>query len=529
MTTRRPDHLRWTSSSAGGPDIDELTYSPKAESPELASADDTDAPAKELTTTSSFRKDPATNHTRESSTRRPRLPSYRSDPNPTDTELVAKRLNQWRRFSRDPYKPPYISSSQPQGEEEELTSRSPRRVRYPGSGWTHLFYDLAWTATFATLAENGEFDEPMDYVSYFVFFAAALWLWASQTLYSVHFYTNDWFHLISIFLQLLIYGGLAATTKGYEITTYIAHPPGVDNLNPGAPSNGEEELERFAAERTALLSAQAMALAFALTRFIHLAQYIRAYYYGRWGAGVPERKYVPWGRIIIDVVHPHVYAIVSGLIVSNMIFFAVVGIVFKEFGTTKVGASLKLGLWVGGFAVEVFSHLWYPLLCRIEFFRAPTDKEVKEARGTISFTQGVTFGNTTQDNGAPNNRSGTANNGIGTNPLPLAGLMLGERLDTITTIILGEGINKFAGTLTSILTAPGVKRVVAVNVVSAAFIIWFITYLYFEGPTVESDLDEGLRRLVWMVTYLPFLASIFLLLVESVYSYERPIDGQQSI
>ncbi|CAE6529202.1 unnamed protein product [Rhizoctonia solani] len=508
----RPNHPEWTSSSTGGPYINELTYSPKAESPELTSPGSAHSPDAKLTATSSPAKDPVTNPTREPSAVRQRPPSYRRNPNPADTELVAKRFNQWRRFSRDPYKPPLTSSSQPQGEGEELTQRSPRRVRYPGSGWTHLFYDLAWTATFATLAENGEFDEPMDYVSYFVFFAAALWLWASQTLYTVHFYTNDWFHLISIFLQLLIYGGLAATTKGYEITTYISHLPGVDNLNPDPPSNGEEELERFAAERTALLSAQAMALAFALTRFIHLAQYLRAYYYGRWGNGVPERKYVPWGRIIIDVVHPHVYAIVTGLIVSNGIFFAVVGIVFEAFAITKVGASLKLGLWVLGFSVEVFSHLWYPLLCRVGFFRDPTSDELKRVR-TITIAQGARADNTAKGKGAADPKHQTANNGIGTNPLPLAGLMLGERLDTVTTIILGEGINKFAGTLTSILTAPGVKRAVAVNVVSAAFIIWFIAYLYFEGPIIESNLDEGLRRLIWMVTYLPFLASIFLLLV----------------
>ncbi|KAH7338450.1 hypothetical protein B0J17DRAFT_768552 [Rhizoctonia solani] len=427
-------------------------------------------------------------------------PSYKRDPDTSQKALIKKRFNQWRRLSRDPYQPPDESLQEEEEEEEELSS-SPRRVRYPGSGWTHLFYDLAWTATFATLAENGEFDEPMDYVSYFAFFAAALWLWTSQTLYTVHFYTNDWFHLISIFLQLLIFGGLAATTKGYEITTYIAHLPGAGDLNPDISSlTGKEELERFAAERTALLSAQAMALAFALTRFIHLVQYIRAYAYGRWGTGASERKYVPWGRIILDLVHPHVYAIVAGLILSNTIFFAVVGIVFTRFGTTRVGASLKLGLWVLGFSLEVGSHLWYPLLCRVGFFRDPTAEDEKAA------------GNA-QGNDAPNSKHKIANNGVGTNPLPLAGLMLGERLDTVTTIILGEGINKFAGTLTSILTAPGMKGIIAVNVVSTALIIWFIAYLYFEGPIVESNLDEGLRRLVWMVTYLPFLASIFLLLV----------------
>ncbi|CAE6529196.1 unnamed protein product [Rhizoctonia solani] len=446
-------------------------------------------------------------------------------------DLVDLRYNQWRRFTRDPFMPPLDGESEskkPKVENQaEPDSDYPRRVRYPGSGWTHLFYDLAWTATFATLSQNGKFDEPLDLLSYFAFFAAVLWLWASQTLYSIHFYTNDWFHLTSIFLQLFIFGMLAATTNGYDVTTYISRTPGGDSLNSPEsqePLSGEEELEEFAANRVAELSARAMAVAFAATRFIHLLQYVRACIYARWGKGAPKRGYTGWGRYVFDYVHPQIFAILIGLIFSNFIFFAVVGIVFTEFGITRLGASLKLGLWIGGFLLEIGSHLWYPIMRRINYFQVKVvghetiqedntplndDGESKTESKTTPHDKN-TIGDETSGN--PEAETGP-NSKVGANPLPLAGVKLSERLDTITTIILGEGINGFAGTLTSILTAPGVWRVVGTNVVSAAFIIWFIVYIYFEGPTASNPSGEGLRRLVWMVTYLPFLSSIFLLFI----------------
>ncbi|CEL63476.1 hypothetical protein RSOLAG1IB_10792 [Rhizoctonia solani AG-1 IB] len=361
-----------------------------------------------------------------------------------------------------------------------------RRLRYPGSAWILLFYDLAWTATFATLSQSGEFIDPMEVLSYFAFFAAVLWLWASQTLYSIHFYTNDWFHLISIFLQLFIFGMLAATTNGYDIAAYISHSPGADRLITDTTElKPSARLELFAASRTDLLSARVMAIAFAITRFLHLAQYLRACYYSRWGRGTKERQGESWGQYIRHLVHPQIYAIVVGLVFSNMVFFAVVGIVFSNLGTTVLGASLKVGLWVGGFSLEIFSHLWDPLRRKLAVLMA-------HLRGT--------------ETPAESEREA--------NPLPLGQVNLSERLDTITTIILGEGINGFAGTLTSVLTAPGVGRAIAVNVISTAFIIWFIAYIYFEGPKSGSNpKGEGLRRMAWMVFYLPLLASIFLLFV----------------
>ncbi|CAE6451712.1 unnamed protein product [Rhizoctonia solani] len=378
-------------------------------------------------------------------------------------------MGQSRRLSHDPYKLSRLDISRKElvrheSSYKEATSQEYyRKLKHPGSEWILLFYDLAWTATFAALAQNGKFIEPMEVLSYFAFFAAVLWLWASQTLYSIHFYTNDWFHFTSIFLQLFIFGMLAATTKGYDITAYISHTPGSDELNPDVSQlTGADELKMFADEKTDLLSARMIALTFALTRFLHLVQYLRACYYARWGKGYQHRKNQAaetWGTFIHDFVHPQLYAIVIGLIFSNMILFAVVGIVFSDFGTTVLGSSLKVGLWVGGFLLEILSHIWHPILLHMHESRPK--REV--------------------------------------HPLPVGEVDLSKRLDTITTIILGEA---------------NAGRAIAVNVVSAAFIIWFIAYIYFEGPTSGSNpKGEGVRRMLWMVFYLPLLASIFLLLV----------------
>ncbi|CAE6488846.1 unnamed protein product [Rhizoctonia solani] len=394
----------------------------------------------------------------------------------------AGRKSRWRSFSRDPFSPPSSEdlSNEPQNlvyQKPEGSEGAPRvELKHPGSKWIHLFYDLAWTASFASLAQNGKFIKPMEIVSYFVFFAAVLWLWASQKLYSIYFYTNDWFHFISIFLQLFIFGMLAATTNGYDVTAYISHSPGLDGLVSESdlsqlPDN--LQLENFSAERTDLLSARTMALAFAITRFLHLVQYLRACVYARWGKGTKVQNHESWAQYVHRIIHPEMYAIVIGLIFSNMIFFAVVGVVFSEFGTTVAGASLKVGLWVGGFLLEIISHLWYPAMQKL--------KRPQPTKRTI---------------GLPN-------------PESLSGYF-----DTITTVILGEGINGFAGTLASILSIPGVGRAIAVNVVSTAFIIWFIAYIYFEGPhSGTTPKGEGIRRMIWMVMYLPLLASIFLLFV----------------
>jgi len=95
--------------------------------------------------------------------------------------------------------------------------------------------DLAWTATFASLTSNTSISKEEDILSYGVFFAVAwqvssslyvqrdqypdnstIQLWASQLVYDLKFFTNDWFHRICFVIQLLVYGALAAFTNKFD-------------------------------------------------------------------------------------------------------------------------------------------------------------------------------------------------------------------------------------------------------------------------------------------------------------------------
>jgi hypothetical protein len=54
---------------------------------------------------------------------------------------------------------------------------------------------------------------------------------------------------------------------GYDISAYISHTPGSEELiTADSQLTGAEELEIFGAKKTHYLSAQVIALAFALTR-----------------------------------------------------------------------------------------------------------------------------------------------------------------------------------------------------------------------------------------------------------------------
>ncbi|KAJ1305002.1 hypothetical protein OPQ81_000045 [Rhizoctonia solani] len=411
------------------------------------------------------------------------------------------------------------SPKSPESEHPEL--------KHPGSKWVHLFYDLAWTASFASLTQNGKFQNPLDTINYFLFFAAVMWLWASQTLYSIHFYTNDWFHLASTFFQLFLFGMLSATTLGYDVTTYIAHSPGIDKLRKGNEID-DSDPQQYVDEKTAYLSMLVLAIAFVTTRFIHLIQYVRVLYYANWSSKDPLKladkvkdgaqgevkdktkdkpkneatdkggigqfeghskvPIRPW----IQSVPPQLICITAGLFISNPLFAAALGIAASDFGKTVLGASLKLGFWIGGFLIELFSHLAVPVYDWVQKLRSRSSSTTN-ADG--------------QEKGNPNIPSGRE--------LPVApGMDLCERLQTITTIILGEGINGIAGTLSAVMVAPGVGRTVVVNVISAACTVWFIAYIYFEGPKGDrAPQITSLRYMIWLILHLPFLASTVLLLI----------------
>ncbi|KAG9076595.1 hypothetical protein FRC06_009423, partial [Ceratobasidium sp. 370] len=185
--------------------------------------------------------------------------------------------------------------------------------------WLNLFYDLAWTATFSSLTSNAQFKDPWDSVSYVVFFTTAWWLWASQVFYSAEFYTDDWFHMLFTFLQLIIFGALASATRGFDITNYILHSPGSDNLE-------LYDIDTITPDRALLL-----------------IQHLRVAIYAK----ITRTKGYPFKLFIVP----------ASLVISATLFFVAFKIAMNDYGRTPQGAKLKYALWGVAILVEVVAHM----------------------------------------------------------------------------------------------------------------------------------------------------------------------------
>ncbi|KAG8716086.1 hypothetical protein FRC08_009846 [Ceratobasidium sp. 394] len=148
---------------------------------------------------------------------------FYAEPDSSDLELREQRFHQRRPISQNPFVKPVRECEPSSTQASPIASRQTSysttgpagttkteygvrsefdfggveapRLENPGPTWIYLFYDLAWTATFASLTQNGQFNTPWDSASYSAFFMIVWWMWTSQVLYSIHFYTNDWWVL----------------------------------------------------------------------------------------------------------------------------------------------------------------------------------------------------------------------------------------------------------------------------------------------------------------------------------------------
>ncbi|KAG8699337.1 hypothetical protein FRC11_013771, partial [Ceratobasidium sp. 423] len=297
-----------------------------------------------------------------------------------------------------------------------------------------------------------------------------------------------------------IFGSLAATTRGYDITTYILRSPG---LEPGTlDSKTLEEItdpKRYNDELTARASIQVIACSLALSRVILLVQHLRVLAY----AHLTVRSHKGRGYHIPRKLH----IIPTGLVISTALFFTAWGITKSEFGAKVSGAKLKYVLWGLGLIVEVFSHI---RMSRISWRRPRFGREDLWFWNAEGKNKQETLDHTLIT--AP--RSIAISSQPPELPVPQSDVTLSSRLEAITTIILGEGINGIAGTLYSILSAPGLENPIVANIICSGFIVYFLAYLYFEGPSSgHMDLKEkGQRKVYWLLLHLPFLLCVVLLL-----------------
>lgn len=114
--------------------------------------------------------------------------------------------------------------------------------------------------------------------SYLSFFALVWWVWASQVAYNVRFRQSDWLHRVFVFLQLLVFCGLAAFTNNFDITN------GIVNNNKEEQLLQEVELSDFAtpdeisvanwrAQRLPSMNGRGISMTMAFSRLLLMTQY----------------------------------------------------------------------------------------------------------------------------------------------------------------------------------------------------------------------------------------------------------------
>ncbi|QRV75715.1 low temperature requirement protein LtrA [Ceratobasidium sp. AG-Ba] len=338
--------------------------------------------------------------------------------------------------------------------------------------WLSLFYDLAWTATFSNLTSSSSFVDIKQTATYAVFFSIMWWIWVAQVFYTIDFYTDDWFHLVCIAAQFLIFGALAALTQGLDILTYITHSPGSDTWS--SPSLMEIQPEEYLAQNSNGVMFQLIALVIAISRAILFILYLRVLIYAKLSS---KSKRLPFQLIIVP----------AAIFISTGLFTAAY-VVTKRRGEERDFAIMKLGLWVAGVVVEVAAHI-------LRFQWDINDDELRlKSHGSI----------------------------VG-------------RFTGLTTIIVGEGINAIANTLYNIESAPGFRSKVFLGVGAAAIIIFLLVYLYFQGPAPQKPVRRraawAMLHWPWLLCVILLLEAVKnqLLLTNFLHSMWYLVDQTDAI
>ncbi|KAG9086121.1 hypothetical protein FRC06_003265, partial [Ceratobasidium sp. 370] len=388
----------------------------------------------------------------------PALLAYRNRQNRPVTESPFER----EKLPPKPELPDVESCGQKSSDDDDsktLNEPSTDELQPKGSGsgdeqdnpvprWLNLLFDVSWTATFSNLTNNARFMESWGSVSYAFFFTTAWWLWVSYVLYSVQFATNDWFHLLSIFLHLIIFGSLAAASRGFDVTNYILHSPGSQESEPYDLAAATPDW--FRDERFTKVSLQVIIISIAISRVLLLVQHLRVVYYALC-TSKPKQNHLQF--LIVPV----------SLVVSGTLFFTAYKLNMTAFGRTSYGAKIKFVLWGLALLVEIVAQV-----VRLEM-------KIENVEGLrLKWTSSI----------------------VG-------------RFQDMTIIILRESINEIAGSFYAIERAPGFKCPTGTGIVCCAIIVFLLAYLYFNGPAPPKRVR---RQTAWVMMHLPWLLSVVLLL-----------------
>ncbi|KAJ1303927.1 hypothetical protein OPQ81_008338 [Rhizoctonia solani] len=212
--------------------------------------------------------------------------------------------------------------------------------------WLDLFYDLAWASTFSNLTQNNAISGGEESLSYAVFFSMVWWMWVSQVSYDIRFYSNDWFHRICVFLQLCVFGALAAFTSKFDVTAFV----GSNENDPAQQAldnfNGVTRDQQLANERAALrvpeVSFFGIALVVGISRVLLCLQYVRVWLYAH------------------DKRDPAVVVKPLAMFISAGLWCGSFAMLFTARYTNNAAHISKFIMWGVATAIEVAGHFFAP-------------------------------------------------------------------------------------------------------------------------------------------------------------------------
>lgn len=118
-----------------------------------------------------------------------------------------------------------------------------------------------------------QWNNALSYVCYFVF---VWWIWIAQVAYNMRFRQADWLHRIWVFIQLIVFSGLAAFTKDFNITHGLWVNPGETLTDQLLSQSGDAsqlaELD-LRIERLPRLNDKGLSTVVAASRLVLLLQY----------------------------------------------------------------------------------------------------------------------------------------------------------------------------------------------------------------------------------------------------------------
>ncbi|KAG9019443.1 hypothetical protein FRB90_002266 [Tulasnella sp. 427] len=103
---------------------------------------------------------------------------------------------------------------------------------------------------------------------------------------------------------------------------------------------------------------------------------------------------------------------------------------------------------------------------------------------------------------------------------------MAPRLQSLTVIILGEGLNAICGTLRNSMNSLGLSKVMVGQSLCVLLILYFIWLLYFDGFRIKYSPSKVLEEL-WLYLHFPLHLSLILLLegVKNVFIYTNVIES----